>query len=207
MESFKIILKSSDALNLVAVNDAPKTVTEASIEKQQNSSHKSGSSNPLLSVDPGLVIWTWVVFFLLLVVLTKFGWRPILVALKTREKKINDALQSADRIAKESEEKNLANKELERKVFNEAKDVVMRSKTNALILAAEIEEEAKEKADKFMQEAERKIVQNQKTAIKEVKAESIRLALAIASKLVGKHLDEKSNAALIEEALKDIKPV
>ena len=71
----------------------------------------------MISFDPGLIIWTTIIFILLLVVLKKFAWKPILSAVDERNKSIEEALKSAD---KAKEEMALLNADNE-KILAEAK--------------------------------------------------------------------------------------
>ena len=61
----------------------------------------SGNTNPLVLLDPGLFIWTIITFIVLLMVLGKFAWRPLLTALDDRESKIRNSLDNADKARKE----------------------------------------------------------------------------------------------------------
>lgn len=57
--------------------------------------------NPLIKPDIGMVVWTTVVFLLLLFVLAKYAWKPILGAIKKREQTINDSLATAEKVKAE----------------------------------------------------------------------------------------------------------
>ena len=59
--------------------------------------------NPLLQFEPGLMIWTVVVFVITLVVLHRIAWKPLLGALDDREKRIDEALSKAERAQQEAE--------------------------------------------------------------------------------------------------------
>jgi F-type H+-transporting ATPase subunit b len=71
----------------------------------------------MISFDPGLIIWTTIIFTLLLIILKRFAWKPILSAVDERNKSIEEALKSADKAKKEME---LLNADNER-ILNEAK--------------------------------------------------------------------------------------
>ena len=71
----------------------------------------------MISFDPGLIIWTTIIFTLLLIVLKKFAWKPILKAVEERNNSIEQALRSADKAKQEME---LLNADNER-ILTEAK--------------------------------------------------------------------------------------
>src|SRR5690606_13566868 len=86
--------------------------------------------NPLVLPDPGLVIWSTLAFLILLFVLGKFAWKPIMKAIGEREKGINDAIASAEKVKaemaqlKSDNEKLLAAAREERaQIINEAKAI------------------------------------------------------------------------------------
>ena len=96
----------------------------------------------MISFDPGLIIWTTIIFTLLLIVLKKFAWKPILTAVDERNKSIEEALNSAE---KAKEEMALLNADNE-KILNEAKiqrDLLLKE---ARDIKTGIINEAKEKA-------------------------------------------------------------
>ena len=69
----------------------------------------------MISFDPGLIIWTTIIFTLLLLVLKKFAWKPILTAIDERNLSIEEALKAAEKAKKEMESLNADN---ERIIFN-----------------------------------------------------------------------------------------
>ena len=83
--------------------------TTATVQAEHGSG--GGGGNALLSLDPGVLIWTWVTFFILLFILYKFAWKPILGGLAAREKKIRESLENAEKIKQELE--NLARRQEE----------------------------------------------------------------------------------------------
>ena len=123
----------------------------------------------MISFDPGLIIWTTIIFTLLLVVLKKFAWKPILSAVDERNNSIEEALKAAD---KAKEEMALLNADNER-ILDEAK-----LKRDALLKEARdikdgIINDAKEKAnleaEKIITSAKEQIVNEKMKAITELK--------------------------------------
>ncbi len=158
----------------------------------------------MISFDPGLIIWTTIIFTLLLIVLKKFAWKPILNAVDERNKSIEEALKSAD---KAKEEMSLLNADNER-ILTEAK-----TQRDALLKEARdikdgIIKEAKEKADheaeKIINSAKKQIANEKMKAITELKNSVAILSIDIAEKVLKRELKEKtSQEEFITEELKN----
>ncbi len=157
----------------------------------------------MISFDPGLIIWTTIIFTLLLIVLKKFAWKPILSAVDERNKNIEEALKSAD---KAKEEMALLNADNER-ILAEAK----RERDALLKEAREIKEEiineAKENADKeaemIINSAKKQIASEKMKAITELKNSVAKLSIDIAEKVLKRELKEKTTQEeFISEELK-----
>src|SRR5512144_1850739 len=93
----------------------------------------------LLSVEPGLLIWTIIIFFLLLLLLKKYAWGPILSSLDEREKSIKGSIEKAEQLKQESEKLLAQNRELlqkadleARKTINEGKELAEKLKTEII---------------------------------------------------------------------------
>ena len=147
----------------------------------------------MISFDPGLIIWTTIIFTLLLVVLKKFAWKPILSAVDERNSSIEAALKAAD---KAKEEMALLNADNER-ILDEAK-----LKRDALLKEARdikdgIINDAKEKAnleaEKIITSAKEQIVNEKMKAITELKNSVAILSIDIAEKVLKSELKDKDN--------------
>ena len=161
-------------------------------------------SNPLLSLDPGMVVWTWLVFFIFLFVLWKYAWKPILKVLDDREKSIQkslDDVEAAKRMLNEASEKQ---HQLIEKGQKKAEDIVTNALDSARRLANDINEKAKQDAEKRLHEAVSQIALQKRQAIDELKSEVSVLAVSIASKLIEANLDDGKNQMLAENYLIEI---
>lgn len=147
----------------------------------------------MISFDPGLIIWTTIIFTLLLVVLKKYAWKPILSAVDERNNSIEEALKAAD---KAKEEMALLNADNER-ILDEAK-----LKRDALLKEARdikdgIINDAKEKAnleaEKIITSAKEQIVNEKMKAITELKNSVAILSIDIAEKVLKSELKDKDN--------------
>ncbi|GGE02946.1 F0F1 ATP synthase subunit B [Psychroflexus salis] len=159
----------------------------------------------LITPDFGLFFWQIIVFLILVFLLTKFAWKPIMMAVDEREKTINDSLQAADR-AKE-EMMNL--KEDNKKMLNEAReerDQILRdAQTMKKRLMDEATEEAAKKSSEMILKAQATIQSEKKLAIKELKSQVGLLSVKIAEKVLQSELkDEQSQKALVDKMLKEV---
>jgi len=157
----------------------------------------------MISFDPGLIIWTTIIFTLLLIVLKKFAWKPILSAVDERNKSIEEALKSAD---KAKEEMALLNADNER-ILAEAKTQRDTLLKEAREIKTGIINEAKDKADKeaekIINSAKKQIASEKMKAITELKNTVAILSIDIAEKVLKRELKEKSSQEeFIAEELK-----
>ena len=162
--------------------------------------------NPLVQPDPGLYIWTIIVFLVLAFLLMKFAWKPLLAMLEKREDNIKLALLDAEKARDE-----LANvKEDTEKLLNEARTesqaIVAAGKKNAERMQEEIVDKAQSKSDVLLADAKKQIQLEKDRAITDVRAEVVNLSMQVAEKLIKKNLSKEDNLKLINESLSSINP-
>ena len=157
----------------------------------------------MITFDPGLIIWTTIIFTLLLIFLKKFAWKPILSAVDQRNKSIEDALRAADKakeemaLLKSDNERILADARIERDVLlKEARD--MKNK-----IVNEAKEQAISEADKILLSSKEQINNEKMKAITELKNQVAKISIDIAEKILKSELsDANKHKDLIEESLK-----
>ena len=137
--------------------------------------------NPLVLPDIGLVFWNTVAFLLLLVVLGKFAWKPILKAINDREQGIEDALARADKMKSE-----LATMQSE----NEA--LLAKAREERATLIKEAKEKAKAQYDAIVADAQVAINQQKNAALTDVKNQVGALVIEVAEKVLHKELSNKA---------------
>ena len=162
--------------------------------------------NPLVQVDPGLYIWTIIVFLVLLFLLMKFAWKPLLAMLEKREDNIRQSLLDAEKARDE-----LVNvKEDTEKLLNEARTesqaIVAAGKKNAERMKDEIVKKAKSQSDALLVDAKNQIEIEKDRAIADVKTEVVNLSMEIAQKLIKKNLTKEDNLKLINDSISSINP-
>lgn len=161
-------------------------------------------NNPLVQPDPGLFIWTILTFLVLLVLLAKFAWKPLLQALESREETIRKSLEDAQAARQELERLNEETAAMIAKARQEADSIVARSRTDAERLKEDMKEEAKAESATIVRNAERQIQLETARALEQIRHEAVDLSVAIASKVIGRNLSKDDNARLIEDALKQV---
>jgi len=156
----------------------------------------------LITPEFGLVFWTLITFLILLFILRKFAWKPILGAVSDREEGIKDALASAEKARREMENLTADNERIlqEARAEREAMLKDARDMKNKMITDAK--EEAQEQANKMIEQAQAAIESEKKAAMAELKSHVAGLSIDIAEKVVRKELSNKgSQEKLVEEML------
>ncbi len=158
----------------------------------------------LLSADPGLIVWTIVTFVLLLGILWKFAWNPILGALDARERAIQSTIEDAERLRAESEKvleehkKRLAEARQEgNRVLDEARQAGERMKQD-------IVEKAREEGTQMVARAERQIQLETEEAVQKIRAQAADLALLAAERVLGRALNEADHRRLADDAVAEL---
>ena len=160
--------------------------------------------NPLVQPDPGLYLWTILVFLVLATLLAKFAWRPLLDALEARQAGIRKSLEDA-RAAAEALDKTRTDAErvvAEARV--EASRIVARTREDAERVRQELKTKAESEAARIVENAERQIQLETRKAIEEVRKEAVDLSFAIAEKLLQRNVSKEDNARLVDDALGQI---
>ncbi len=160
--------------------------------------------NPLVQPDPGLFIWTILTFLVLLALLARFAWRPLLQALDTRQETIRKALDAAQKAKAELERLNQQSEDLIRQARVEAAAIVSASRADAEQLRQELRQKARGEAEGILKNAERQIQLETARALQQIRHEAADLSVAIASKLIQRNLSKEDNENLIDEALRQL---
>src|SRR5438552_17394961 len=160
--------------------------------------------NPVVQVDPGLFVWTIVTFLVLLGLLAKFAWRPLLQALETRQQAIQKSLDDARQAKQEMERLNAESAQIIARSRVEADAIISQSRSDGDRLREEIRQKARAEADHIVKSAERQIQLETTRALEQIRHEAVELSVMIASKIIQRNLTTEDNARLIDEALKQV---
>lgn len=159
----------------------------------------------MLTPEIGLVFWTTIAFLILLYILGKYAWKPIVNALNQREEGIKKALESAEEARKEMQNLHADNEKLlaEARVERDAMLKEARKIKNKIV--DEAKTEAQQQGAKMIEQAKATIESEKKAAIAELKKQMATLSLDIAEKVVRDELsDKKKQLKHVEDMLDDI---
>ena len=155
-------------------------------------------ANSLINADPGLFIWTAVVFLAFIFVLSRYAWKPLLASLQQRELTIRESLEAAEKAMVRAEQIGKANEE----ALREAEQTAQRMRREALEdverIRAERMEKAKKEADDLIEKARQTIEQEKKRAMVELRNEVAELAIQSASLILDNELDADKNKKLVD---------
>ncbi|WP_215224319.1 F0F1 ATP synthase subunit B [Echinicola shivajiensis] len=160
----------------------------------------------LIIPGSGLIIWQIIGFGILLIILGKFAWKPILSALEERESAIEGALKAAENARNEMANLKAENEKLLQEARLERDQILKTANETSAKLIEKAKEEASAAGAKMIEDAKAVIETEKKAALTEVKNQVASLALDVTEKLLRKNLDtEKEQKELVEEFVKDLK--
>jgi F-type H+-transporting ATPase subunit b len=160
----------------------------------------------LITPDFGLFFWQIIVFLILVFLLTKFAWKPIMKAVDEREKTINDSLQAAEQAKVEMMNLKEDNKKMMQEAREERDQMLRDAQAMKKRLMDEASQEAAKKSSEMIEKAQATIQSEKKMAIKELKSQVGLLSVEIAEKVLKSELkDEKAQKGLVEKMLKEVK--
>lgn len=159
----------------------------------------------LVTPGIGLIFWMTLSFLLLLLILKKYAWKPVLKMLKERETKIEESLQQAEKAHEEMKQLKFSNEELLREAKNERDNILRDARVIREKLIEEARTKATEEADRIVESAKESIKYEKLEALTDLKNQIALLSVDIAEKLIQQELskDDKQNK-LIETFLSDI---
>ena len=134
----------------------------------------------MLDINPGLILWTILTFIILLFILSKVGWKPLVNALQAREQSIRDALQKAEEAKRESERLLAENTAAMARANEETSRILKEGRELAEQMKSEIVAKAREGAKTLMEQAKEDIQREKETALLQLKNEVADLAVNVA---------------------------
>jgi len=161
----------------------------------------------LLRVEPGLLIWTVITFVVLLAILWKAAWKPVVEALDARAEKVRGDIENADRSRQEAEKLLAQHKSMMDNAKNEAGKIISDSRVEAEKMKNEIIEKATVEAKDVSERAKKEIELAKDRALADIKAEVVTLSTEIAAKIINKNLNPDDQKALVEETLNKVRTV
>jgi len=161
----------------------------------------------LLALDPGLAIWTVISFLFFLLLLWKLAWGPILQALDRREKRIDDAIASAEKAREDGEQILARQKEELAKARDEARAIVNEATSDAGKRGEEIVLQARQESEKLLERARREIKSEEVQAVSRVRQEAVDIALDAAGRLLGRTISGDDHRRMVENFIAEMNDV
>jgi F-type H+-transporting ATPase subunit b len=158
----------------------------------------------LITPEIGLLFWQTIVFLILMTVLAKFAWKPILGAVRTREESINQALASAEDARKEMQNLKADNEKAMQQARAERDEILKEARQIKDKMIGEAEGEAQQKADVIVAKAKDSIEMEKRAAMADIKNQVATLSIEIAEKVIGKELStEERQHQMIDKMLQE----
>jgi F-type H+-transporting ATPase subunit b len=154
-----------------------------------------------LTVEPGLMIWTVVVFVALLAILRKFAWPALLGAVEARERALEEQLAEAERNRVEAARLLAEHQKLLAESRTAAQGLLAEARAAAERERALAMEKTRQEQEDLLERARRDIIAERERAVAELRREAVDLSLAAASKLIERRLDSESDRQLVQDYL------
>ncbi|MCK4853869.1 MAG: F0F1 ATP synthase subunit B [Bacteroidales bacterium] len=160
----------------------------------------------LVTPDIGTIFWMVLMFIILLIILKKFAWKPILNALRYRENSIEEALRSADKVKIEMEKLQADNEKIMAEARKERDRMIKETKKTSEKFLNEAKNKASVESKKIIQSARVQIENEKDAAIDDIRIQVAELSVEIAEKILQETLkDDAAQKELMEKLLKDVK--
>jgi F-type H+-transporting ATPase subunit b len=153
----------------------------------------------LTDVNFALSFWTAVTFAILIFVLGKFAWGPILQMIETREKTIAEAIEAARKERAAAEAAAAEMKAALERAREESAQLIRKNQQEVAAAKIELMAAAKKESENLLGAARKTIQEEKRQAIAELRAQAVDLAIEAAHKLVQMTMDEKKQKQLVEE--------
>ena len=158
----------------------------------------------LVTPDIGLIFWTTLSFLILLFILGKFAWKPILNSVNDRETSILKALKEAENAREEMKNLTADNKRILKDARIEREAMIKEARDIKVKMISDAKEEAKTTADAIISQAQEAIENEKKSAMADLKSQMASLSIEIAEKVVKQELSNKDKQLkLVEDMLND----
>ena len=166
--------------------------------------HDSAPKDTLLSVNPGLIIWTIIIFTILLLILKKWAWKPLLASLNNREVMIRESVEKAEELKREAERMLNENKRILETAEDESRRIINEGKSYAEKVREDLMSKAQEDARRLITQAKAEIQREKAGALNELRDEVATLAIHAAGKIIDENLDEKKQQKIVERFIEKI---
>lgn len=183
----------------VLLMPATQLLAEAAEHAEGGAAHEGGDN--IFAGDWMLPILTLAVFLVLLAVLGKWAWGPILSGLQKREEHIRQSIEDAEQARADAEKALTDYKEQLARAQSEAQSIIEKGRTEAGQIAEQLKQSAQQEAQNLRAQAEKDISSAKDRAVKEISDYSCELAADIAGRIINRSLDAKDHRDLLNESL------
>ena len=158
----------------------------------------------LLRVEPGLIFWTVVTFLLLLGILWKFAWNPILGALDARERAIQKTIEDAERLQAEARTVLEEHQKRLAEAREERNKILEEGRAAGEHLKADVLEKARREADQVLVRAKRQIELETEQALLTIRDQAADLAIKAAERVIERALTDDDQRRFAREAVEEL---
>ena len=159
------------------------------------------AANPLISVTPGLMIWTIVCFFITFFVLRRYAFGPIQKMLDDRREQIRRSIEEAENAREEARGLLEEHRALMNQARSEAEQILAEARRTAQAMELRMREETEQERQRRLEETRREIAAETARALEQIRSEVADLTLEATAIVIGKKLDTDRDRELITEAI------
>jgi F-type H+-transporting ATPase subunit b len=185
-------------------HSAGHTGAEAKMEKAEGVEAETETKINPLEIKPALAVWTLVVFLLLLFVLGRFAWKPLLAALHSREQHLEHVLLETERARNESEANLAEHRKLMARAGDEVRGILEKARKEAEATGEQLIKQAQGEAEMAKQRAQRDIASARDQALAEIWQKTADMAVSVAGKVLSKELSDTEHRRLLEVAINEL---
>lgn len=158
----------------------------------------------LFRIDPGVVIWTWIAFILVLIVLGKSTWKIIIKGLNARAEKIQDDLKEAEKIRETAKKSLAAYREQIDNAKSEANSIIENARVEAGRVRETIIRAAREEAEANKNKTMLEIDREKEEVTNDMRKQAVDIAVVMAEKILKRNITKEDNQALIDEFINNV---
>jgi len=166
--------------------------------------HQSSTGNALFSIEPGMAIWTWVIFGLLFIILRKFAWAPMMESIKARERLMADTVDNARKTKEELEKIAERQQAIILNAEDQARKIIDEGRKAAENVAQKVIDRARNEAQATLEDTKEKIALEKENALQEIKNQAVELIINTSEKLIEESLDDETHRKIVEKHLDEL---
>lgn len=158
----------------------------------------------MLEINPGLIIWTIITFLILMILLRKFAWKPLVGALQKREEHIRLSIDQAEERLQQAKHQSEENRKLIAVAEEKAQKLIREGRDLGEKLKNEITEKAQQHSRYMVEKAKLEIEREKDAALLRLRSEVANLAIGVAGKVLGETLDADKHKKMIDSFLNEM---